>query len=106
MPHYMYTCCVPNTLPKSPKEAEYRLRHATTVRITMLTILEVARRLGRNPETIRRWIREIKLPTVKVGTQHLIAGEDLRTIDHDVLPLPAEWEATITGEPMPKWVNA
>jgi len=38
----------------------------------MLTVPEAARRAGRNPETIRRWIREGKLPASKAGTQHLI----------------------------------
>lgn len=43
----------------------------------MLTVPEAARRTGRNPETIRRWIREGKLAAHKVGTQHLIEPGDL-----------------------------
>jgi len=42
-----------------------------------LTVPEAARRVGRNPETIRRWIRAGKLPSRKVGTQHVIDEEDL-----------------------------
>jgi excisionase family DNA binding protein len=42
-----------------------------------LTVPEAARRVGRNPETIRRWIRAGKLPSRKVGTQHLIEEDDL-----------------------------
>ncbi len=42
-----------------------------------LTVPEAARRIGRNPETIRRWIRAGKLPSRKVGTQHLIDEDDL-----------------------------
>ena len=38
----------------------------------MLTVPEAARRIGRNPETVRRWIREGKLVAHKVGTQHVI----------------------------------
>ena len=37
----------------------------------MMTVPEAARRTGKNPETIRRWIREGKLRAHKVGTQHV-----------------------------------
>ncbi len=43
----------------------------------MLTVPEAARRATRNPETIRRWIREGKLTSWKVGTQYLIDEDDL-----------------------------
>ncbi len=43
----------------------------------MLTVPEAARRAGRNPETIRRWIREGKLAASKVGSQHIIDEDDL-----------------------------
>ena len=46
----------------------------------MLTVPEVARLVHRNPETIRRWIREGKLPASKVGTQHVIAEADLALV--------------------------
>jgi excisionase family DNA binding protein len=72
-----------------------------------LTVPEAARRVGRNPETIRRWIREGKLPARKVGTQHLIEVRDLDAAtvpDADHLPLPPAWRTTFWGEPMPDWV--
>jgi excisionase family DNA binding protein len=72
----------------------------------MITVPEAARRTGRNPETIRRWIREGKLPAQKVGTQHVIAEEDLLAFSGSrCLPLPATWQKTPTGEPMPNWVD-
>lgn len=72
----------------------------------MLTVPEVARRLAKNPETIRRWIRSGRLPARKIGTQHVIEEEDLdRLQDAEVLPLPASWTRTWTGEPMPNWVS-
>jgi excisionase family DNA binding protein len=74
----------------------------------MLTVPEVAKRLGKNPETIRRWIREGKLRAHKVGTQHVVEEDDLRAVAEPstMLPLPAAWGRTITGEPMPNVVLA
>lgn len=43
----------------------------------MLTVPEAARRVGRDPETVRRWIRAGKLAAWKVGTQHVIDEDDL-----------------------------
>ncbi|MCY4661279.1 MAG: helix-turn-helix domain-containing protein [Acidobacteria bacterium] len=72
----------------------------------MITVPEAALRIGRNPETVRRWIREGKLPAQKVGTQHFI--------DEDALPDPGAAEVvpcgseerTVTGEAMPNFVAA
>ena len=73
----------------------------------MLTVPEVAARLGRDPETVRRWIRSGRLRARKVGTQHVIAEEDLKSLfDRDLLPLPAAWQKTSTGEAMPNVVHA
>ncbi len=51
-----------------------------------LTVPEAARRIGRNPETIRRWIRAGKLPARKIGTQHLIEESDLDAVTPGPLP--------------------
>lgn len=74
----------------------------------MLTVPEAARRTGRNPETIRRWIREGRLRARKVGTQHVIEEGDLATASGagETLPLPPGWDRTFTGEPMPDVVAA
>ena len=48
----------------------------------MLTVPEAARRAGRDPETIRRWIRAGKLTAWKVGTQHVIDEGDLTNAIH------------------------
>lgn len=74
----------------------------------MLTVPEAARRAGRNPETIRRWIREGKLPARKIGTQHVLEEADLeemmRTSSGSV-PMPAHWEKAFWDGPMPDWAS-
>jgi len=70
----------------------------------MLTVPEAAARAGRNPETIRRWIRSGRLPAHKVGTQHVIDDDDLEAVLEVGMLVPAGWTLTFTGEPMPNWV--
>ena len=74
----------------------------------MLTVPQAARIAGRDPETVRRWIRSGKLRSQKVGTQHLIDEEDLQELvsGSDMLPLPPEFRETWTGEPPHDWVAA
>jgi excisionase family DNA binding protein len=75
----------------------------------MLTVPEAARRAGRNPETIRRWIREGKLRARKVGTQHVLEEADLAEMigaSVDTVELPPEWQRTFWGGPMPDVVAA
>jgi excisionase family DNA binding protein len=69
----------------------------------LLTVPEAAKRAGKNPETIRRWIREGKLRAHKVGTQHVIEEEDLEgLIREDRLPIPEWWPRhTSSGAPIP-----
>lgn len=70
----------------------------------MVTVLEAARRVGRDPETIRRWIRSGRLPAKKIGLQHMIEETDL-PLDA-CAELPAAWLQTPTGESMPDVVAA
>lgn len=74
----------------------------------MLTVPEAARRAGRDPETIRRWIRAGKLRATKVGTQHVIEEGDLDAAIEQprMLPLPEGWKRTLSGRPMPDVVAA
>lgn len=74
----------------------------------MLTVPEAARRVGRDPETVRRWIRSGKLRSERIGTQHLIDERDLAALEgraDEAAPLPREWRTTWTGEPMPDIVR-
>jgi excisionase family DNA binding protein len=71
----------------------------------MLTVPQAARRVRKDPETVRRWIRSGKLRARKVGTQHVIDEKDLDDFlrEDEPLPLPKGWEKTFWGEPMPDW---
>lgn len=73
----------------------------------MLTVPEAAGKIGRDPETVRRWIRSGKLHARKVGTQHLIEEAELERAlaEAGSLPLPKAWKTTWTGEPQPDWVH-
>jgi excisionase family DNA binding protein len=73
----------------------------------MLTVPDAARRAGRDPETIRRWIRSGRLRSERVGTQHLIDEADLDalTSEADPVPRPRQLRKTHSGEPMPDSVR-
>jgi excisionase family DNA binding protein len=73
-----------------------------------ITVPDAARRTGRHPETIRRWIREGKLAASKVGTQHLIEERDLAAMleIENRLAAPEAWARTSWGTPMPDVVAA
>lgn len=73
----------------------------------MLTVPEAARRTGKDPETIRRWIRSGKLRAHKVGTQHVIEESDLdEVVSGDSLPVPTRWKRFDSGRPQPDWTAA
>lgn len=73
----------------------------------MITVAEAARRVGRDPETIRRWIRSGKLPSRRLGLQHLIDERDLDEVVaiRESLPLPTALRRTFTGGPQPDWAR-
>lgn len=72
----------------------------------MLTIPQAARRIGRNAETIRRWIRAGRLRSQKVGTQHLVDERELDDLISEDSPTtwPRGWDRMWNGEKMPDWV--
>jgi excisionase family DNA binding protein len=73
----------------------------------MITVPEAAKRAGKDPETIRRWIRSGRLRARKIGTQHVIEEDDLEPLlADDVLPVPASWGwyRMPNGQPMPNVV--
>lgn len=68
-----------------------------------------AEKIGRNPETVRRWIRSGRLPARRVGRRHEIAAKDLHHIEDELFPmaeLPEEWKVGDDGSPAPNWVAA
>ena len=74
----------------------------------MLTVPEAARRVGRDPETIRRWIRAGRLRATKVGTQHVVEEADLEAAADEPasLPMPERWRRSDSGRAAPDWVEA
>jgi excisionase family DNA binding protein len=73
----------------------------------MLTVPQAATLAGRDPETIRRWIRTGRLKAHKVGTQHVIEEGDLdRLLDTDRLPVLDRWRTFDSGRPQPDWAAA
>ena len=63
--------------------------------------------MGRDPETIRRWIRSGKLRAHKIGTQHVIEESDLEELlARDSLAVPERWRRFASGRPQPDWVAA
>jgi excisionase family DNA binding protein len=73
----------------------------------MLTIAEAAERVGRSPGTVRRWIREGRLPAVTERDERLIDSGDLDVVRDSIypmLPLPPEWQRLEDGTPAPNWV--
>jgi len=73
----------------------------------MITVPEAAKRAGKDPETIRRWIRSGRLAATKVGTQHVVQEADLDSLlDDEQLPVPADWgwDRLADGRPMPNIV--
>jgi excisionase family DNA binding protein len=71
----------------------------------MLTVPDAARVAGRDPETVRRWIRTGKLRASKVGTQHVIDEADLATAleEHAAVAIPERLRRFESGRPQPDW---
>jgi len=71
----------------------------------MLTVPEAARRAGRDPETVRRWIRTGRLRASKVGTQHVIEEGDLATLleAYADTAIPERLLRFESGRPQPDW---
>ncbi|MDA1218954.1 MAG: helix-turn-helix domain-containing protein [Chloroflexi bacterium] len=44
------------------------------------TVLEIACKYGVNPETVRRWVREAKIPARKYGNMWFINANDVEAL--------------------------
>jgi excisionase family DNA binding protein len=73
----------------------------------MLDVTEAGRRSGRDPETIRRWIRAGRLRAQKVGNKHMIDENDLAAVTEEPhsMGVPPELTRFESGEPQPDWVK-
>jgi excisionase family DNA binding protein len=74
----------------------------------MITVPEAADRAGRDPETIRRWIRAGRLKASKIGTQHVIEEHDLEAALGEPRSegVPVRWQRFESGRTVPDWVRA
>lgn len=73
----------------------------------MLTVTEAAQRVGRSPGTVRRWVREGRLPVTTTRGKRLIDPgvlDEVRDEVYPMLPLPSEWQTLEDGSPAPNWV--
>ena len=72
-----------------------------------LTVPEAARRVGRDPSTVRRWIRQGRLKATRVGVRQIIDEDALAAVfPGEQAPLPASWQTMTDGRPMPNIVAA
>jgi len=89
--------------------AAFRHRRFTAYDPSMLTVEEAASLVGRSPKTVRRWIRDGRLPAQSKGRRWAIDPAELDVVRDELypmLPLPAEWERLEDGTLAPNWVAA
>lgn len=75
----------------------------------VLTVAQAAERVGRTPETVRRWIRSGRLTATTEHGRLLIEPADLNRVSDGLYPmaeLPEEWKHFEDGTPVPNWVAA
>jgi excisionase family DNA binding protein len=75
----------------------------------VITVSEAASGVGRTPETVRRWIRNGRLPASRDRGRLLLDVGDVDTVRDELypmLPLPKEWQRLEDGTPAPNWVAA
>jgi excisionase family DNA binding protein len=73
----------------------------------MLTVTQAAQRAGRDPETIRRWIRAGRFRSERRGNRHMIHEGDLAAVTEEArsVGVPEEWRTFPSGRPQPDWVK-
>ena len=73
----------------------------------LLSVNQAAQRAGRDPETIRRWIRAGKLHAQKISNRHLIDEDDLAIVAEEPrsIGVPPALERFESGRAQPDWVK-
>lgn len=72
-----------------------------------LTVPEAARRVGRDPSTVRRWIRQGRLKATLVGSRQVVDEDALvAVLGSEQAALPKSWQTMTDGRPMPDIVAA
>jgi len=75
----------------------------------MLTVAEAAVRVGRSPETVRRWIRSGRLSATSERGRLVVEPAELEGVRDELYPMlemPEEWKRFEDGTPVPNWVAA
>ena len=70
-----------------------------------LTVPEAARRVGRSPETVRRWIWNGRLPSEKIGNQHLVDADALDALTGALAPAPDDADPVEVGGEWGEWLR-
>jgi excisionase family DNA binding protein len=52
-------------------------------------VAEAADRVGKDPETVRRWIRSGRLRAKRIGKRHAISDHDLRAVEDELFRWPS-----------------
>ena len=72
-----------------------------------LTVPEAARRVGRDPSTVRRWIRQGRLKATTAGGHQVVEADDIDALlDVAEVGVPESWKTMADGRPSPNVVAA
>lgn len=75
----------------------------------MLTVTEAARRVGRSPATVYRWIRDGRLVVANSDGRRMVNPVDLENVRDEMYPmlhLPEEWGVLDDGSIARNWAAA
>jgi len=72
---------------------------AVTVRPVYLTTEDIAARYGVNEDTARRWIRQKRLPAIRIGGAYRVRLDDLLRLERTIAAEQGNGTPTAADEP-------